>query len=183
MPVPGYPPGHARRPRTAARARRVGRPGLPIDEFPNDVSVASVLGCVSDHPDEDDAQGRIPPVLRPVRHRPRRLQVERGHDAVGMGTGAPVEIGNIFAGLIGLGPHVGALPNRAVFDPWDALRGWATKGFTQVSILQPGQVLDQAEQIRPRRRHRAATIVLTQVFDPPIGAILSANCRWDGTSA
>jgi hypothetical protein len=31
------------------------RAALPVDEFPDDVRVASVLGCFSDHPDEQDA--------------------------------------------------------------------------------------------------------------------------------
>ena len=40
------------------------RAALPVDEFPDDVGVASVLGSFRDHPDEQDAQGRISPAFR-----------------------------------------------------------------------------------------------------------------------
>src|SRR5262249_27522588 len=46
-----------------------------------------------------------------------------------------------------------------------ALGGWAAERFTEVSILEPGQVLHQAEQVRAGRCHRSATIVFTQVVE------------------
>jgi hypothetical protein len=73
------------------------RAARPVDEFPEDVRMARVLGCFGDHPDEQDSQGRMPPVLWPVRHRPGCLQVECGYDAVGMGAGAPVETCDVLA--------------------------------------------------------------------------------------
>ena len=80
------------------------RAAFSVDEFPDDVSVASVLGCFSNYPDKQDAEGRVPPVLGPVRHGPRCLQAERGYDAVGMGAGAPVKTDDVLARLIGAWP-------------------------------------------------------------------------------
>ena len=47
-----------------------------IDEFPDDVGVAGVLGRFGDHADEKDPQSRVAAVLWPVRNRPWCLQVE-----------------------------------------------------------------------------------------------------------
>ena len=63
---------------------------LPVDEFPDEVRVASVLCGFSDHPDEQKSQSRIPPVVGPVRHQSRCFQIERPYDAIGMGAGTPV---------------------------------------------------------------------------------------------
>jgi hypothetical protein len=97
------------------------RAALPVDEFTHNVRVPGVLGCFRDHPDEQDAQGRLAPVFRPVRYRPRCVQVERGDDAVGVSAGALVEAKDVLAGLAGRGPHVGAVPDRAVLDPGHGL--------------------------------------------------------------
>src|SRR5262249_56124068 len=93
------------------------RAALPVDEFADDVGVTGVLGCFSNHPDEQDAQGGIPPVLGPVRDRPGCLQVERCDDAIGVGAGTPGQTGDVLAWLLGPGPHVRALPDPAVLDP------------------------------------------------------------------
>jgi hypothetical protein len=70
---------------------------LPVDELPDDVRMARVLRCFRDHPDEQDTQGGVTSASRPVRHRPRCVQVECGDDAVGVGTGAAVKPGDVLA--------------------------------------------------------------------------------------
>ena len=153
------PPGHLVEHAVAASAPAV-------DQLPDDVRVTRVLGGLGGHPDQQEAQRGVAPVLGPVRNLRGRVQVKLADDLVGVLAGAVVQPREVPAGLTRQRPHVGAVPDRAVLDPGESLRPRAAKRLTEVPVLQPGKVLDQPEQVRAGRCHRAAQVILTQALQP-----------------
>src|SRR3984893_8770756 len=95
-----------------------------------------------------------------------RVQVKLADDLISVLAGAAVQPGEVSAGLTRQRPHVGAVPDRAVLDPGESLRPRAAKRLTEVAVLQPGEVLDQPEQVRAGRCHRAAQVILAQAVQP-----------------
>src|SRR5262249_3796270 len=75
----------------------------------------------------------------------------------------PVEPDDQGAGLVGLGPHVPALPGGAVVVPRDRHR--PPDAVAQVTGLDAGQVFDQAEQIGAGRHDRAAGVVFADAVE------------------
>ena len=153
------PPGHLIEHAVAGAAHAV-------DQLPDDVRVTRVLGGLGGHPDQQEAQRGVAPVLGPVRNLRGRVQVKLADDLVGVLAGAAVQPREVPAGLTRQRPHVGAVPDRAVLDPGESLRPRAAKRLTEVPVLQPGKVLDQPEQVRAGRCHRAAQVILTQALQP-----------------
>jgi len=60
--------------------------------------------------------------------------------------------------------------------------------LAEVSVLEPGQMLHQAEQVRASRRHRTTQTVLIQALEPgqqrrPRGLELALQFFFHGSSA
>lgn len=133
--------------------------GFAVDELSQDIGVASMLGSLGDHANEQHAQGGGPAVFGPVRHLARGFECEIRDGPVGMRAGTLIEPDDVLAGLVGPGPHVCAFPDRTVLDPGQRLLCRPVERFAEVSVLKACQMLDQAQQVCGGGRHGPAHVV------------------------
>jgi hypothetical protein len=130
-----------------------------VDQLPDDVRMTRVMGGLGGHPDQQETQCGAASVLGRVRDPRGRVDVKLVDDLVRVLAGAVLQPDEVPAGLARRRPHVGAVPDRAVLDPGESLRPRSAERLAEIAVLQPGQVLDQPEQIRAGRCQRAAQVI------------------------
>ena len=143
----------------------------PVDHLADDVGVAGVLGGLRHDADQQRSEGGVPPLLRPPRHLRGSVQPQLLDRLVGVPPGGPVQVDEVLPGLVGRRPHVSAVPDRLVLDPGQPDRSRTAHGLAQVADLDPGEVLDESQQIRGGRRHGPADVVLGQAVQGPQHAV------------
>lgn len=117
-----------------------------VDQFPHDVSMPSVLRCLSNHPDQQHIKSGIR--VRPPRHMSGAIEIKLSDSRIGMGTSSPVKSDHVLTGFAWFGLHISTLTDRPILHPRQPLRNRMTQEIPEIAVLQTGEVLDQPQQVR-----------------------------------
>ena len=140
------------------------RAAASVDRLAQDVGVPGVLRHLRDAPDEQRARASCAAAPRATTRRSPAASSGSSRTTASQCAARPAverdEVGSRDSSAVA---HMSAdVPDRAVLDPRQPLARRPPDGVAEVGVLDPGHVLDEAEQVGAAGRQRAAHVVVVQ---------------------
>jgi hypothetical protein len=159
----GAPPGLV----LLGQVRAAGtHPRRTVQQLADEIGVPGVPVRLGHEVDEDLVEGDVTAAGPPPRDDPERVERQRRHGRLGVHAHPLVAPQHRRSRLVGGRPHVGVRLG-VVLEPRQPLREGPAEDVAEVARLDARDVLDQPEQVGPRRHDRPPRIALGQAVELP----------------